>query len=148
MTQPPEPNATRRRRTFRRRALANGASVLRHPVDRQEGRARGPFDRFAERASFLASSPLFFSVCLTVVAVWAVGLALGASDRFEATAAGLMSATTLVLVALMKNAELRAERAIQQKLDAIASSLLEDKRGDRGDADQQLETAIGLHEEI
>jgi hypothetical protein len=72
---------------------------------------------------------LFFSLCLAVVGVWAAGLVLGASNRFEATAAGLMSATTLVLVALMKNAELRAERAIQQKLDAIASSLLEDKRG-------------------
>jgi hypothetical protein len=48
----------------------------------------------------------------------------------------------------LKNAELRAERAIQQKLDAIASSLLEDKRGDAGDADQQLETAIGIHDEI
>ena len=35
---------------------------------------------------------------------------------------------TLVLVALLKNAELRSERAIQQKLDAITSSLMQDKR--------------------
>lgn len=59
-----------------------------------------------------------------------------------------MSAVTLMLVALLKNAELRAERALQQKLDAIASSLLEDRRGDRGDAEDQLERSIGLHQEI
>jgi len=148
MTQLRRSNPKRRRRPVAGRALAKGASVLSHPVDRQQGRARGPFDRFAERASFVASSPFFFSVCVAVVGVWVGGLALGASDRLEATLAGVMSATTLVLVALMKNAELRAERAIQQKLDAIASSLLEDKRGHAGDAHRQLETAIGIHEEI
>lgn len=83
-----------------------------------------------------------------MVLVWAIGLAVGASDRFVSAAAGLMSAVTLVLVAVLKNSELRAERALQTKLDAIASSLLEDRRGHRGDAEQQLETSIGVHEEI
>ena len=123
-------------------------SALKHPADRPFGRPRTSFDRLAERASFLASSSLFFSICGIVVIAWAVGLAVGASDRFETASAGLMSAVTLLLVALMKNAELRAERAIQRKLDAIASSLLEDKRGHSGDADEQLESAIGVHDEI
>ena len=136
------------RRTISSRALDTGAATLKHPVDRQQGQARGPFDKLAERASFVASSPLFFCVCVLVVVAWAGGLVLGASDRFEAGTAGLMSAMTLGLVALMKNTELRGERAIQQKLDAIAGSLLEDKRGDGGDADQQLESAIGVHDEI
>jgi low affinity Fe/Cu permease len=96
----------------------------------------------------VAGSSLFFSICLALVIAWAAGLALGASDRFEETAAGQMSAMTLILVALMKNAELRAEHAIQKKLDTIASSLLVDNRGNAGDADEQLETAIGSHEEI
>ncbi len=121
--------------------------TLKHPADRSDER-RGPFDRFSERASFLASSPLFFLICAVLVLVWAAGFILGASDRFEAATAGLMSGVTLILVAVLKNAELRAERALQTKLDAIASSLLEDRRGHRGDAEAQLEKSIGVHEEI
>jgi low affinity Fe/Cu permease len=59
-----------------------------------------------------------------------------------------MSAVTLVLVALLKNAELRAERALQTKLDAIATAMLEDRRGRRGAAEQDLERSIGVHEQI
>lgn len=120
---------------------------LEHPADRTD-EPRGAFDRFAQRASFLASSPLFFILCAALVLVWAVGLALGASDRFEAAAAGLMSAVTLMLVALLKNAELRAERALQTKLDAIATSLLDERRGREGDSEGQLERSIGVHDEI
>jgi low affinity Fe/Cu permease len=123
------------------------ARSLEHPVDRRH-EPRGPFDQFAQRASHLASSPLFFIGCALVVLVWAAGYLFGASDRFETAAAGLMAAITLILVALLRNAELRADRAIQTKLDAIASSLLEDRRGHAGDAEHQLERSIGVHEEI
>jgi low affinity Fe/Cu permease len=129
-----------------RAAQAAGRS-LQHPADRTVDR-RGRFDQFAERMSFLASSPAFFVVCVLVVLAWVVGLALGASDRFEAATAGLMSAVTLMLVAVLKNSELRTERALHTKLDAIASSLLEDRRGHEGDAEQQLERSIGVHDEI
>jgi len=123
--------------------------TLTHPADRTEGIERGRFERLAEYGSFLASSPFFFVVCLLVILAWLVGLLVGASDRFEVGLAGVISALTLVLVALLKNAELRSERAIQQKLDAIASSLLQDKRGgDTGGSERDLEDAIGLHEEI
>ncbi|MGH2870702.1 MAG: hypothetical protein ACRDNK_24430 [Solirubrobacteraceae bacterium] len=129
---------------------ATGGSLVRtleHPADRSDEQ-RGLFDRFSERASFLASSPLFFLICAVLVLAWVAGLILGASDRLEASAAGLMSGLTLILVAVLKNSELRAERALQTKLDAIASSLLEDRRGHRGDAEAQLEESIGVHEEI
>jgi low affinity Fe/Cu permease len=123
--------------------------TFRHPADRTQGAERGRFERLAEYGSFLASSPFFFAVCLLVILGWLVGLMLGASDRFEMAAGGLVSALTLVLVALLKNAELRSERAIQRKLDAIASSLLQDKRGDDdGGSERDLEQAIGVHEEI
>jgi len=122
--------------------------TITHPADRTEGDERGHFERLAEYGSFLASSPVFFAIGVAAVLVWAVGLATGASDRFEAAAAGAISALTLVLVALLKNAELRSERAIQRKLDAIASSLLEDKRGTERDAERDLERAIGVHEQI
>ncbi|MGZ4165927.1 MAG: low affinity iron permease family protein [Solirubrobacteraceae bacterium] len=139
----PQPRGTR---AGSRAARAAGRS-LQHPADRTE-QQRGGFDRFAERMSFLASSPVFFVVCVAVVVAWAVGLALGASDRFEAAAAGLMSAITLMLVAVLKNAELRTERALHTKLDAIATSLLQDRRGHQGDAAEQLERSIGVHDEI
>ena len=122
-------------------------TTLEHPADRTDQR-RGRFDQFSERASFLASSPLFFVFCGALLLVWAVGLVLGASDRFEAAAAGLMSGVTLILVAVLKNSELRAERALQKKLDAIAAALLEDRRGHRGDAEDELERSIGVHDEI
>src|ERR1700733_1218055 len=93
--------------------------TLRHPADRTDGVERGRFERLAEYGSFLAGSPFFFVVCVLVILVWAVGLIAGAGDRFEVGSAGLVSVLTLVLVALLKNAELRSERAIQRKLDAI-----------------------------
>lgn len=121
---------------------------LEHPADRTTDAERGPFDRFSERASFLASSPLFFVVCVLLISAWAAGLVLGSSNRFEAAAAGGMSALTLVLVAVLKNSELRAERALQTKLDAIAAALLEDRRGHQGNAEDALEHSIGVHEQI
>ncbi len=121
--------------------------TFQHPADRAEDH-RGRFDGFAQRASFMASSPLFFAVCLALVLVWAVGLALGANARFEAATAGLMSAVTLILVAVLKNSELRSERALQIKLDALATSLLEDRRGYEGEAERQLEESISVHEHI
>lgn len=125
----------------------NLGRTLQHPADRTADR-RGRFDQFAERASFLASSPLFFIACAMLVAAWAVGLAVGASDRFEAATAGGMSAVTLILVAVLKNSELRTERALHTKLDAIASAFLEERRGHQGDAEEQLERSIGVHDEI
>jgi low affinity Fe/Cu permease len=95
-----------------------------------------------------ASSPIFFVLCGVIVAVWVAGLALGTNDRFVAASAGLMSAVTLMLVALLENAELRAEHPIQRKLDAIASALLEQQRGDRASSSPALEDTIGVHEQI
>jgi hypothetical protein len=139
----PAPRSSRPGRRAARAAstvrAANLGRALQHPADRNESR-RGRFDQFAERASFLASS--------TLVLAWAVGLAVGASDRYVAATAGGMSAVTLILVAVLKNSELRTERALHTKLDAIASALLEQRRGHEGDAEEQLERSIGVHDEI
>ena len=149
----PQPRILRDDNLTRRRGRIRGAGqpfvrALEHPADRTEIPTRGTFDRFSERVSFLASSPVFFLLCVLLIAAWVIGLILGASDRFEAAAAGGMSALTLVLVAVLKNSELRAERALQTKLDAIAGALLEDRRGHHGDAEDALERSIGVHEEI
>jgi hypothetical protein len=144
----PQPKAIKPRQAAPGRGRnTNLRRSLEHPADRIEHR-RGRFDQFAQRMSFLVSSPLFFAVCAALVLTWAIGLIVGASNRFEAGTAGLMSAVTLILVAVLKNSELRTERALQTKLDAIASSLLQDRRGHPGDAERQLEQSIGVHEEI
>ena len=91
---------------------------------------------------------LLYIIAVILVIAWAIGLAAGASDRFLAATAGGMSAVTLILVAVLKNAELRTERALHTKLDAIASALLEERRGHEGDAEEQLERSIGVHDEI
>ena len=59
-----------------------------------------------------------------------------------------MTATTLLLVALLKNSELRSERAIQEKLDALAAAMLEERRGEHGEAAPELHRAIGLEDEL
>jgi low affinity Fe/Cu permease len=115
---------------------------LKHPAD--EGRGR--FDQLAEAASNFSSSPTFFAVCLLVVAAWAASFAIG--DTAHHAAGDLMAAVTLLLVALLKNAERRAEGAVQQKLDAIAAALLEQRKGNATAAQDDLAEAIGLHDEV
>jgi hypothetical protein len=122
-------------------------SLLRHPTERGEGRSR--FDVAAETASNLASSSFFFSVCLLIVLAWIVGLVVGLSSQTENDLIGAMAALTLLLVALLKNSERRAERAMQLKLDAIAAALLDDRGRNLDDeAKAGLADAVRLHEEI
>src|SRR6201995_3180282 len=121
--------------------------VLRHPTERREGRGR--FDALAETASNFASSGIFFSLCFPILAIWIVGPVAGFASGTESALTGTMAALTLLLVALLKTSELRAERAMQLKLDAIASALLEDRgAGPDHETRQELEGAVRLHEEL
>ncbi|KUL36903.1 hypothetical protein ADL22_23745 [Streptomyces sp. NRRL F-4489] len=120
--------------------------TLRHPVDRG-GSERGRFAELAERASHFTSSPSFFTLCLALVALFiAVHLAHLPLD-IQLLAGHFMSAVTLLLLALLKNSELRAEHAIQRKLDALAAALLESREGQGGKAAEDLRKAIRLDEE-
>ncbi|MDX6683392.1 MAG: hypothetical protein QOG94_3431 [Solirubrobacteraceae bacterium] len=121
---------------------------VKHPVQRGgEGRSR--FDRFAEAASNFTSSQAFFWACSLAIAVWGTSYALHWSQSIRSFLGELLAAVTLALVALLKNAELRSEHAIQYKLDAIAAAMLEARReGDEQDAALDLEQAIGRHEEV
>jgi low affinity Fe/Cu permease len=81
-----------------------------------------------------------------MVVAWVVTLAIG--ELAHHIAADAMAALTLLLVAMLKNAERRSEAAIQKKLDAIAAALLEQRRGNETAAQDDLAEAIGLHDEI
>jgi hypothetical protein len=125
------------------------SSFALHPTERGRGEGRGRFDLVAGAASNFASSGLFFSLCFLILAVWLAGLVLGFAGGTENALTGTMSALTLLLVALLKNSELRAERAMQLKLDAIASALLDGSDRELAPAARSdLEEAVGLHEEL
>ncbi|MET9452446.1 hypothetical protein [Streptomyces cinerochromogenes] len=120
--------------------------TFKNPVHRG-GPRRSRFDQFAEYASNFTSSPLFFLFCLLLVGFFAA--AHIAHLRFELLllAGESMTAVTLLLLALLKNAEVRAEHAIQRKLDAIAAALLEAHGDDGGQAFEDLRNAIRMEEE-
>jgi low affinity Fe/Cu permease len=120
-----------------------------HPVDRG-GEGRGPFERAAEHASNVASSPQFFAVCALLVILWAVAYALDWSTGVRSFLGEALAAVTLALVALLKNAERRSEHAIQYKLDAIANAMLETRRDedDEDDGAEDLQRAVGRHDEV
>jgi low affinity Fe/Cu permease len=121
---------------------------LKHPVARGETDSRGRFDELAERASYFASSPAFFVFCLALVLAWLGGYAFGASASYEQATGSALTATTLLLVALLKNAELRADHAIQSKLDALATGMLEAIRDEGDDAGAMLQRAIRIDEQV
>ncbi|MEU6122038.1 low affinity iron permease family protein [Streptomyces sp. NPDC047123] len=120
--------------------------TLEHPAERG-GNRRGPFERLAERASNFTSSPAFFGVCLLLVGI-VIGVHIAKAPLTWMLLAGeSMTAVTLLLLALLKNSERRAEHAVQRKLDAIAAALLETQQGQPGPAQRTLRTAIGIEEQ-
>ncbi|MFE3655866.1 low affinity iron permease family protein [Streptomyces sp. NPDC059165] len=117
---------------------------MQHPADRAGPGAA----RLAEAASRLSSSPSFFVFCLClVVAVFAVHI-VEVGVRWQLFAGDCMTAVTLLLLALLKNSELRAERAVQRKLDAIAAAMPEAQEGPPGKAYDDLRSAIRPEDEI
>ena len=125
-----------------------GDVSARHPTERGEHEQRGRFEHFAEAASNFTSSPVFFALCVTIIALWLATHAAGLDLELQHLAGDAMAAVTLLLLALLKNSELRAEHAIQRKLDAIAAALLEQREGKTTNAQEALEEAIGMHEEV
>ncbi|MEV6791947.1 hypothetical protein AB0M87_08135 [Streptomyces sp. NPDC051320] len=124
--------------------------TIQHPVQRG-GDRRGLFERLAENASNFTSSPAFLVVCLLLVGNFVAIHVVKPSVELELLAAGAMTCVTLLLLALLKNSELRAEHAIQRKLDAIAAALLEDyesRNGKGGKAVEDLRKAIRLEDQV
>ncbi|MFG2290382.1 low affinity iron permease family protein [Streptomyces sp. NPDC048595] len=120
--------------------------ALRHPVSRG-GEGRGRFAELAEKASLFTSSPAFFIACLALVAFFVAVHLAHLSLAWQLLAGDVMTAVTLLLLALLKNSELRAEHAIQRKLDALAAALLEEHEKKGGQAAEDLKKVIRLEDE-
>ncbi|MEU9207393.1 low affinity iron permease family protein [Streptomyces sp. NPDC048415] len=119
---------------------------IQSPADRG-GPERGRFEQLAEHASNLTSSPLFFLICLLLVAFFITSHAVRLPLEWLLLAGDSMSAVTLLLLALLKNSEMRAEHAIQRKLDAIAGALMDMSKDKEGRAFKELKDSIRMEEE-
>lgn len=125
-----------------------GRVSVKHPADL--GAERRPFDRFAEAASNFTSNPPFFVFCFALGLAWMAAYALGGSDSLKHFLEGSMAFVALIVIAVLKNSEKRAEHAMHEKLDALTAAML-DERGKEPadeDADRQLEHAHRLHDEV
>ncbi|MFF4897951.1 hypothetical protein [Streptomyces sp. NPDC001068] len=96
----------------------------------------------------MTCSPAFYGLCLLLVGFFVASHVAGLSFSQQMLAGDLMSCVTLLLLALLKNSERRAERAIQRKLDAIAAALLEQNEGASRKARKDLREAVRMEEDL
>lgn len=109
------------------------------------------FDRFAGAASAAASRAPFFAFCVALIVLWAPGILLLKLDTWQLIINTLTTIITFLMVALLQNSQMRADEALQQKLNVIADGLADlmeamaDDRQNRLQDDlQELRAAVGL----
>jgi hypothetical protein len=82
------------------------------------------FDQFAEKASGFISKPWFFAMCVLLVLVWAPSFfVIGSVDTWQLIINTATTIVTFLMVALLQNSQTRANKATQDKLNAIADGL-------------------------
>jgi len=120
---------------------------------RRAGDTRSPFDRFVEAAYIGVSKAPFFFVCLLVVLIWLLSAPLWADLKaWQVAIHSVTSVVTLLLIALLENANRRDEEAAQEKLNVLAEALaalmesraIEDPNLE--EAHHRLRDAVGLEE--
>ncbi len=120
---------------------------------RGAGDQRSSFDRFVQAAYRWVSRPPFFFICLTIVLVWFVSVPLWVDIKtWEGAIHTVASVITLLLLALLENAQRRADEAAQEKLNVIAEALAAlmtshaVRDPELGEAVTRLRDAVGLEE--
>jgi len=124
----------------------------------------GFFDRFAGRASTIASRAPFFAFCLGLVTLWLTQGVITVlitrdpssflNDKYQLEINTTTTIITFLMVALLQNSQTRENMAVQHKLNAIADALgdLMERQADRSDDDelrcdvQELRAAVGLED--
>ncbi|MFB6517163.1 low affinity iron permease family protein [Streptomyces sp. NPDC056401] len=118
-----------------------------HPAEKGRPGRLGRFEKLAELASNFTSSALFSFLCVLLVAGFVTVHLFHLPMEWQHLAGDAMAAVSLLLLALLKNSERRAEHAIQRKLDAIANVLLEQHEGPRSKAHRDLAEVVGIEEQ-
>ncbi len=105
----------------------------------------GRFDRFAERASAFASRAWFFTFCFALVVIWVPSILLIRDvDTWQLIINTVTTIVTFLMVALLQNSQMRADQAVQHKLNAIADALGDLMRDSRPKDAEELADAVGL----
>lgn len=102
----------------------------------------GVFDKFADAVARITAKAWFFAACVALVALWAPSIVfIGTVDTWQLIINTATTIVTFLLVGLMQNTQERANRALQQKLNALAQALatLTDD-----EAAHELRAAVGL----
>ena len=108
----------------------------------------GWFDTFATGASKFVSRAWFFAFCVLLIVVWAPSILLIHSiSTWQLIINTLTTIITFLLVALLQNTQERADRATQDKLNAMAQALskMAAVQGLKKDA-AELRAAVGLED--
>ncbi|MFF4849590.1 low affinity iron permease family protein [Streptomyces sp. NPDC001194] len=113
-----------------------------HPAER-DGTGHDRFAAFSDRAANVTGSPLFYLLCVLLVLGTVVLHFMHLPLSWLIFAGDVMTSVSLLLLALLKNAERRDTHAVQRKLDAIAAALLEQREGTSREAAEALRRAIG-----
>ncbi|MBG6134070.1 low affinity iron permease family protein [Longispora fulva] len=113
----------------------------------------GVFDRFATKAATFASKAWFFVICVLLVLIWAPSYFLiGTLDTWQLIINTATTIITFLLVALLQNTQSRSDRAVQDKLNAIADALADLMASQAHTAPQlqhdleELRDAVGLED--
>ena len=94
---------------------------------------RSVFDRFATRTGRWVSKGWFFTICVLVVVLWVPTLwALPSVDTWQLVINTVTTIITFLLVAVLQNTQSLADKAVQQKPNALADALW-DLMGELGD---------------
>lgn len=111
------------------------------------------FDRAASAVANTVARAWFFMACATIVLIWAPSyFFIQDVDTWQLIINTLTTIITFLLVALLQNTQFRADKALQQKLNAIADGLADlmealEQTYPELDVDvQELRRAVGLEE--
>lgn len=118
------------------------------------GNGLGWFDRLATWVStMVVAKAWFFAGCVLMVLIWAPSyFVFGNVDTWQLVINTATTIITFLLVALLQNTQSRADKALQQKLNAIADGLA-DLMESHMDSDptmemdvRELREAVGLEQ--
>ena len=114
------------------------------------------FDHFAQASTDFVSRGVFFAACLFMVVIWVPSyFLLHDLDTWQLIINTATTIVTFLLVALLQNAARRSDRAVHQKLDALADGLADlmehELDGDAVDLEHDiddLKRAVGLEKQL